>query len=107
MKVVSRSIKMEEIMKNILACLFILIGLYLCVCNVYAEDQEKKDKEVGDLSREKKLFRNYSGQNSNSVSSFCMEGHVFVMVSGDNSNSTSLIQVVEDKNGRVVPKRCN
>ena len=70
--------KMEEIMKKLAACLFIIIGWYLYVGNLYAEE----DKETGDLSREKKSFRNYSGQGSTSVSSFCIEGHVFVMVWG-------------------------
>ncbi len=89
-------------MKKMAAFLFIGIGLYLCIGNVYAED-----KKGSDLSREKKSFRNYSGQGSNSVSSFCIEGHVFVMVSGDTSNSPSIIQVFEEKNGKVVPRRCN
>jgi hypothetical protein len=35
-----------------------------------------------------------------------MEGLVFVMVSGDISNSQSIIQVFEEKNGKVAPKRC-
>jgi hypothetical protein len=88
-------------MKNIAGCLFIVIGLLIFAGNVYAED-----KEVGDLSREKKSFRNYSGPGSTSVSSFCIEGHVFVMVSGDTSNAQSLVQVYEEKNGKVGPKRC-
>jgi arginase family enzyme len=92
---------MEEIMKKMAACLCIVIGLYSFVGNVYAEDPE-----VGDLSREKKSFRNYSGQGSTSVSSFCIEGHVFVLVSGDTSNAQSILQVFEEKNGKVGPKRC-
>jgi hypothetical protein len=94
---------MEEIMKKMAVCLSIVIGWYLYVGNLYAAE----GKETYDLSREKKSFRNYSGQGSNSVSSFCIEGHVFVMVSGDISNSPSIIQVYEEKNGKVVPKRCN
>ena len=90
-------------MKKMAACLFIVIGWYLYVGNLYAQE----DKEAGDLSREKKLFRNYSGQGSTSVSSFCIEGHVFVMVSGDTSNASSVIQVFEEKNGKVVPRQCN
>jgi hypothetical protein len=93
---------MEEFMKQLAVYLIIVIGLCLCGSNVYAEE----DKEAGDLSREKKAFRNYSGQGSTSVSSFCMEGLVFVMVSGDISNSQSIIQVFEEKNGKVAPKRC-
>jgi arginase family enzyme len=88
-------------MKYMAACLFIVIGLLIFVGNGYAED-----KDTGDLSREKKSFRNYSGQGSTSVSSFCIEGHVFVMVSGDTSNAQSLVQVYEEKNGRIAPKRC-
>jgi hypothetical protein len=94
---------MEEIMKKMAACLFIIIGWYFYVGNLYAAES----KDTYDLSREKKSFRNYSGQGSNSVSSFCIEGQVFVMVSGDTSNSPSIIQVYEEKNGKVVPKRCN
>jgi hypothetical protein len=96
---------MEEFMKQLAACLIIVIGLCLYGGNIYAQE-DKEDKEVGDLSREKKTFRNYTGQGSTSVSSFCMEGQVFVMVSGDISNSQSIIQVFEEKNGKVVPKRC-
>jgi hypothetical protein len=93
---------MEEIMKKMAACLLIVVGLCLYVGNVYATE----DNAVGDLSREKKSFRNYSGQGSTSVSSFCIEGYVFVMVSGDISNAQSIIQVYEEKIGKVVPKRC-
>ncbi len=98
-------------MKQLAAYLIIIIGLCLYGSYVYAEEDKevtavKEVKEVGDLSREKKAFRNYSGPGSTSVSSFCMEGQVFVMVSGDISNSQSIIQVLEDKNGRVAPKRC-
>ncbi|MDO8720730.1 MAG: hypothetical protein Q7J31_00650 [Syntrophales bacterium] len=93
-------------MKKMVACLFIVIGLYVCVGNVYADD--KADGKKGDdLSREKKTFRNYSGQGSASVSSFCIEGHVFVIVSGDTSNALTIIQVFEEKNGKVVPRQCN
>lgn len=88
-------------MKKMAYCLCIVIGLHLVVGNVYADD-----KEVGDLSREKKSFRNYSGTGSTSVSSFCIEGQIFVMVSGDTSNAQSIVQVYEERNGRVAPKRC-
>jgi hypothetical protein len=96
---------MEETMKKMVACLFMVIGLYIYVGNVYADDKAD-GKKSEDLSREKKTFRNYTGQGSTSVSSFCMEGQVFVMVSGDISNSQSIIQVLEEKNGKVAPKRC-
>ena len=89
-------------MKKLAVCLFIVIGWQLYVGSLYAAE----DKGASDLSRDKKTFRNYSGPGSNSVSSFCMEGHVFVMVSGDISNSQSIIQVYEERNGKVVPKRC-
>jgi len=92
-------------MKKITACLLIVIGLYCYAAHGYAEDMNRKD-EASDLSREKKSFRNYSGLGSNSVSSFCMEGLVFVMVSGDTSNALAIIQIYEEKNGKVVPKRC-
>ena len=89
-------------MKKIVACIFIVIGLYIYVGNVYAED-----KQMDDQSREKKSFRNYSGQGLTSIMSFCIEGHVLVIVSGDTSNALSIIQIFEEKNGKVVPRRCN
>jgi hypothetical protein len=93
-------------MKKLAVCLVIIIGLHIFISHGYAQDAEKKSPEVSDLSREKKMFRNYSGQGSNSVSSFCIEGQVFVMVSGDTSNAPSITQVFEERNGKVVPKRC-
>ena len=85
-------------MKNILICLITII-----VCCLYLENAFGDDR---DLSREKKWYRNYSGDGSTSVSSFCMEDHVFVMVSGDNNNALSIIQVYEERGGKVVPKKC-
>ncbi len=93
-------------MKKMIACLFIVIGLYVYIGNVYANDKANLKKSE-DLSREMKIFRNYSGQGSNSICSFCIEGHVFVMLSGDASNALSIIQVFEEKNGKVVPRRCD
>jgi hypothetical protein len=89
------------------------IALLLGACLTFApslwgaDEAPVKDAGSRDLSREKQLFRNYVGDGSTSVSSFCVEGHVFVMVSGDISNNSSLIQVYEERNGKALPKRCN
>lgn len=64
------------------------------------------DPETRDLARERKLFRNFSGEGSASISSLCIEGHVFVLVSGNLSNQNSLTQVYEEREGKVLPKRC-
>ncbi|MDA8127045.1 MAG: hypothetical protein M0009_17890 [Deltaproteobacteria bacterium] len=63
-------------------------------------------QESKDLSREKKLFRSYSGEGTTSVSSFCIENNVFLLVNGNISNQASAVQVYEEKNGKVIPKRC-
>jgi hypothetical protein len=63
-------------------------------------------QEAKDLSREKKLFRSYSGEGTTSVSSFCIENHVFLLVNGNISNQASVAQVYEEKSGKVIPKRC-
>jgi hypothetical protein len=86
-------------MKKGMIVLLIIIGSCVSLGSVYAEDK--------DLSREKKWYRNYSGEGSTSVSSFCMEDLVFVMASGDNNNALSIIQVYEERNGKLVPKKCN
>ena len=94
-------------MKKVFYIVLMIAGLSLVSLSVYAENAQTKEKEHSDLSREKKLFRNYSGEGSNSVVSFCMEDQVFVMVSGNTSNFPSIVQVYEEKNGKVVPKKCN
>lgn len=85
----------------------LIIGLSIFATIIYAQNTSTKEKDVKDLSREKKVFRNYSGDGSNSVSSFCIEGHVFVLVSGDSSNFSSIVQVYEENKARVVPKKCS
>lgn len=101
-------------MKKVLYTAILVFGLPLFTPPAHAETaspaqpaQPAQTKEMGDLAREKKLFRNYSGESSNSVVSFCMEGHIFVIVSGNTSNIPSVVQVYEEKSGRVLPKRCN
>lgn len=88
-------------MKKVMIALFVIVGLWVSVDHVCAQENGGKD-----LSREKKWYRNYSGEGSTSVSSFCMEDHVFVMVSGDANNALSIIQVYEERSGKVVPKKC-
>jgi hypothetical protein len=86
-------------MKEILLFLLLVLS-FVFVGSVYAMDDYK------DLSREKKIFRNFTGEGSTSVSSICIEGHVFLMVNGNVSNQTSLVQVYEERNGKAMPKRC-
>jgi hypothetical protein len=88
--------KMKKVM---MVLLLIVIGWSVILGSAYADER--------DLSRERKWYRNYSGDGSTSVSSFCMEDHVFVMASGDTNNSLTIIQVYEERNGKLVPKKCN
>ena len=94
-------------MKKALITVLVISGLSILAPCMGAEKNPAKEQELSDLSREKKVFRNYSGEGSNSVSSFCMEGYVFIMVSGNTSNFSSIIQVSEERNGKVVPKKCD
>jgi hypothetical protein len=88
-------------MKKILAVWLAAAGLLAFSANVNAQQEPR------DLSRESKLFRNYTGEGSTSVTSLCMEGYVFVLVNGNISNQTSITQVYEERNGKVMPKRCD
>ena len=88
-------------MRKVLAGYLMVVGLLAFAANVHAQQEPR------DLSREKKLFRNYTGEGSTSVTSLCMEGYVFVLVNGNVSNQTSIAQVYEEKNGKVIPKRCD
>jgi hypothetical protein len=92
-------------LKYLKIIVLLIIGVFFLASHVYAEKADTN--EYKDQSREKKRFRNYSGEGSNSVSSFCIEGHIFVLVSSDTSNYLSIVQVYEEKNGKVVPKKCN
>jgi hypothetical protein len=93
--------KETTVKKTVTACVAIM-GLSMFAATGYANGEQ----ESRDLSREKKLFRNYAGEGSTSVTSLCMEGHVFVLVNGNISNQTSITQVYEERNGKVLPKRC-
>jgi hypothetical protein len=93
-------------MKRAACIVLTLIGLLTFAPRIFAADSQSKGTEQKDLSREKKAFRNYSGEGSSSITSFCMEGQVFVMMTGDNSNNFFLMQVYEEKNGKTVPKKC-
>jgi hypothetical protein len=88
-------------MRKVLAGYLVVVWLLAFVANVYAQQEPR------DLSRESKLFRNYTGEGSTSVTSLCMEGYVFVLVNGNISNQTSIAQVYEERNGKVTPKRCD
>jgi hypothetical protein len=87
--------------KGLLTALIVMMG-YLFFSNFVHATQEARD-----LTREKKLFRNYSGEGSSSISSLCIEEHVFVLVSSNLSNQSTIIQVYEEKEGKIVPRRCN
>ena len=87
-------------MKKVLVIYLVILELMFFTVNIYA------GQEQNDLSREKKLFRNYSGAGSTSVTSLCIEGYVFVLVAANISNTTTVTQVYEEKNGKVLPKRC-
>ena len=88
-------------MRTFLAGCLVAAGLITFISDVHAQQESR------DLSREKKLFRNYTGEGSTSVTSLCMEGYVFVLVNGNVSNQTSIAQVYEEKNAKVIPKRCD
>ncbi len=88
------------VMKRMMGALIVI-----AVCFAFA-DSVLAQQETRDLTREKKYFRNFSGEGSASISSLCIEGHVFVLVSGNLSNQNNLTQVYEEREGRVVPKRC-
>jgi hypothetical protein len=87
-------------MKKTVALPMLLIASFVFSWPAHATAESK------DLSREKKLFRSYSGEGTTSVSSFCIENHVFLLVNGNISNQASTVQVYEEKNGKVIPKRC-
>jgi hypothetical protein len=87
-------------MKRLFTAWLVIVGCFIFVDSVLAQDTR-------DLTRERKYFRNFSGEGSASISSLCIEGHVFVLVSGNLSNQSTLTQVYEEREGRVVPKRCD
>jgi hypothetical protein len=94
-------------MKRALCVVLMLIGLLTFAPPIFADGGQTKGKEPKELSREKKAFRNYSGEGSSSITSFCLEGYVFVVLSADNSNNFSIMQVYKEMNGKSVPKKCD
>ncbi len=90
-------------MKKTMAGCLAIIGALVFVATAYGYGEQ----ESRDQSREKKLFRNYAGGGSTSVTSLCLEGQVFVLVNGNVSNQTSVTQVYEERDGKVLPKRCD
>ncbi len=87
-------------MKRFVTVFLAILGCFAIVGSALATQETK------DLARERKIFRNFSGEGSASISSLCVEGHVFVLVSGNLSNQSTLTQVYEEREGKVVPKRC-
>ncbi|MDD2277068.1 MAG: hypothetical protein PHW80_09195 [Smithellaceae bacterium] len=95
-------------MKKALCIMLILIVSFLFAAqSLAAEDSYAKPKATKELTREKLAFRNYSGEGSSTITSFCMEGQVFIMMSSDNSFNFTILQVYTDKDGKAVPKTCN
>ncbi len=67
-----------------------------------ATAQDQQTRESGVLEAPPEVFH--------MVQSFCIEGHVFVeaaIISFRDGASASVVQVYEEKNGSVVPKRCD
>lgn len=94
-------------MKRVLCIVPVLIGLLTFATLIFADGNQTKGKAPKELTREKLAFRNYSGEGSSTITSFCMEGHVFVMMTSDNSNNFSIIQVYNESDGKTVPKKCD
>lgn len=95
-------------MKKALFMILVLIGSFLLAAQGFAADGgSAKPKAPKELTREKFAFRNYSGEGSSAITSFCMEGQVFVMMSSDNSFNFSILQVYTEKDGKAVPKKCD
>lgn len=95
-------------MKKALCIMLILIVSFLFAAqSLAAEDSYAKPKPTKELTREKLAFRNYSGEGSSTITSFCMEGQVFLMMSSDNSFNFTILQVYADKDGKAVPKKCD
>ena len=88
------------VMKSVWAPLFAVVVFCACAEAAWAT------QETRNLARERKMFRNFSGEGSTSISSLCVEGHGFVLVSGNQSNQNTLTQVYEEREGKVLPKRC-
>jgi hypothetical protein len=94
-------------MKRAACIVLMLIGLLTFAPRIFADDSQTKGKAPKELSREKVAFRNYSGEGSSTITSFCMEGQVFVMITSDNSNNFSIMQVYREIDGKAVPKKCD
>ncbi|HPN86350.1 MAG TPA: hypothetical protein PLP16_02335 [Smithellaceae bacterium] len=94
-------------MKKTSCIILMLIGLLIFAPQIYADDSPTKGKAPKELTREKLAFRHYSGEGSSTITSFCLEGYVFVMMSSDNSNNFSIMQVYREVDGKAVPKKCD
>jgi len=104
----NQEVNKEGFMKKALCIILMLIVSFLFVSQIFAaEDGYAKPKATKELAREKLAFRNYSGEGSSTITSFCMEGHVFLMMSSDNSFNFSIMQVYAEKDGKAVPKKCD
>lgn len=95
-------------MKRATCIILILIGVLIFAPWIFAADySQTKGNKPKELSREKLAFRNYSGEGSNTITSFCMEGQVFVMMISDNSSNFTIMQVYTDIDRKAVPKKCD
>jgi len=104
----NQEVNKEGFMKKASCIILILIVSFLFVSQIFAaDDNYTKPKATKELAREKLAFRNYSGEGSSTITSFCMEGQVFIMMSSDNSFNFTILQVYTDKDGKAVPKKCD
>lgn len=81
--------------------IFIIFFVFLLTAGSAAA-LDQQTRESGVLEAPPEVFH--------MVQSVCIEGHVFVeaaIISFRDGASVSLVQVYEEKNGSVVPKRCD
>lgn len=80
----------------------VLLLLHLAALSVSAGEYQSRESAV--LKNPKNFTM------SHTVESFCVEGHVFVEVAimgGGSGGGIAVTQVYEEKNGRVIPMRCD
>jgi uncharacterized lipoprotein NlpE involved in copper resistance len=97
----------EDTMRKFMAALILCI-LLLAGSNAFAEIKEREHLYLSGSTVEKESDLAHK----ENITSFCIEGHVFVRsVGGITTNAgtgvgVALVQVYEEKGGKVVPMRC-
>jgi hypothetical protein len=62
---------------------------------------------VGVAYADKPTVRGDSVKGPRGIASMCIEGHVFVVATGRGTGpATSVTQVYQEKNGKIVPMKC-